>query len=84
MSGTRQTAATMLALAGAAWPSAHCALAWLTATPLQRLMADAWCGRGPDAVAFLGHTPACWAGAAALMAAAMLVGAMPGAAPRRR
>jgi hypothetical protein len=62
------------AFAGAAvlWPSLLCAVTEALATPLQRAMNAAWCGGASQAAALLGHCPACWAGSAAFMAAAVL------------
>jgi hypothetical protein len=79
----RVGAASMLASAGALWPTAFCAVTDAMLTPYQRALSAAWCGAGDPAVEFLGHCPACWAGAAAfLIAAAMMLA--PSRQPRRQ
>jgi hypothetical protein len=45
-------------------------------------MTGAICGEGPGAIEFLGHCPACWAGAVAFLTAAALVHAAPTALRR--
>lgn len=70
----RMGAASFLAGAGALWPTAFCAVTDAMLTPYQRALSAAWCGAGEPAFEFLGHCPACWAGAAAfLIAAAMML-----------
>lgn len=72
-------AASVLTGAGALWPTAFCAVTDALLTPYQRALSAAWCGAGEPTLEFLGHCPACWAGAAAfLIAAAMML------APSRR
>lgn len=61
----------------AAWPSILCALIDAFSSPLDRAMRGAICGDGPGAVEFLGHCPACWAGAATFIAAAALAQGSP-------
>jgi hypothetical protein len=67
-------AASVLAAAGAHWPSALCLFTEFSLSPYERALGTAWCGGAPQQVnEFLGHCPACWAGAAALILAALLV-----------
>lgn len=77
-------AASLLAGAAALWPTLLCALADALRTPYQRALADTWCGTGPNAVAFLGHCPACWIGAATLTLAALFVAFAPSRPPAAR
>lgn len=77
----RVNAAFAFASAAVLWPSLLCAMTDALATPLQRAMNTAWCGGAAQAATLLGHCPACWAGAAAFMAAAALSLAMPRPAP---
>jgi hypothetical protein len=64
----------MLALAAAAWPGAVNAFGYLLATPYERALRAAWCGGAShDALAIVGHCALCWAGAALLAAAAIMV-----------
>ena len=71
------------AAAAALWPAALCALSDAMATPLQRALSTSWCGAGPQSVEFLGHCPACWAGAVGLLAAAAISVAFPSWRGRR-
>lgn len=66
----RVNVASAFAAAAAAWPTALCAITDAMMTPLQRALPTSWCGGAPDALEFLGHCPACWSGAAALLLAA--------------
>lgn len=71
----RMGAASLLAGAGALWPTAFCAATDAMLPPYQRALDAAWCGGGQATFEFLGHCPACWAGAAAfLIAAALMLG----------
>lgn len=64
-----------LMTAGALWPSLYGALTYAFASPLDRALMSAWCGAAPHgATLFLGHCINCWTGAAALFAAAALIG----------
>lgn len=65
-------AASVLVGAAAVWPSALCALTGFFASPYERALAAGGCGAPSQQLLFLGHCPACWAGAAAFM----LAGAM--------
>lgn len=65
--------ALILAGAGALWPTAYCAVTDATLTPYQRALSAAWCGAGQPTLEFLGHCPACWAGTAAFLIAAVMV-----------
>ena len=66
-------AATLLASAGALWPTAFCAATDAMLTPYQRALDAAWCGGSQATFEVLGHCPACWAGAAAFLIAAALM-----------
>jgi hypothetical protein len=74
-------------LAALAWTAVAVALLWVASTSgemalAQALAAGAWCGTGhaQDSLSFLGHCPACFAAAAALM---MAVSEAARAFPRR-
>ena len=69
--------ASAFVAAAAAWPTALCAITDAMMTPLQRALQTSWCGAAPDALEILGHCPACWSGAAALLLAALLVACAP-------
>lgn len=79
----RMSAASLLAGAGALWPTAFCAAKDAMLTPYQRALNAAWCGAGEPVIQFLGHCPACWAGAAAFVIAAAALLA-PSRQPRRQ
>jgi hypothetical protein len=69
----RAAGASLLAGAGAVWPSTLCAITDAAKTPYQRALDAAWCGAGQAQFEVLGHCPACWAGAAAFLIAALAV-----------
>ncbi len=73
----RINVASALVAAAAAWPPALCAITNAMMTPLQRALQTSWCGGAPDALETLGHCPACWSGAAALLLAALLAACAP-------
>lgn len=59
-------------IAAAAWPSLVGWFTWATQTPLERALADAWCGAPVhEAGEWLGHCAACWAGSLTFAAAAL-------------
>lgn len=61
-----------LAAAGAIWPWIVGAVSNLFLTPYERALRTAWCGIAPHArFEVLGHCPACWAGSAAFVLAAL-------------
>ncbi|MEZ5994607.1 MAG: hypothetical protein R3C25_02540 [Hyphomonadaceae bacterium] len=70
------TGATLGALS-ALWPTLLCAITHATMSPLERALSGAICGEGPQTLEFLGHCLACWSGAAAFAAAALLVALAP-------
>ena len=80
--GARNNVAFAFVAAAAAWPTALCAITDAMMTPLQRALHTSWCGDAPQALELLGHCPACWSGAAALLLAAAYT--MNAPAPRRR
>ncbi len=60
-----------LLAAAFAWPTLLCAITDALRSPYERALSSAWCGGAPQAAfEFLGHCPACWAGALALTLAA--------------
>jgi hypothetical protein len=63
--------ASVLAASAAAWPSVLCSLIDLVASPYERELNAAWCGGGRAAFEVLGHCPACWAGSAMFLTAAL-------------
>lgn len=65
-------AASVLAVAGAAWPNVLCYVSDFKTSPYQRALDAAWCGGGVPASEFLGHCAMCWTGSAALLLASML------------
>jgi hypothetical protein len=70
----RAIAVAALLAAALAWPSVLCALTDTLRSPYERALLSAWCGAEPPrALEFLGHCPACWAGALALAGAAGLL-----------
>ena len=68
--GARNNVAFAFVAAAAAWPTALCAITDAMMTPLQRALQTSWCGGATHAYEILGHCPACWSGAAALLLAA--------------
>ncbi len=68
----RYVTSLALALAALAWPSLYEFASALGASPLERALNLARCG-DLHGSAFIGHCPACWSGAAALLAASGLV-----------
>lgn len=65
-------AAAALVATGAAWPWIVGAVSNLFLSPYERALRSAWCGLAPHArVEVLGHCPACWAGSAAFVLAAL-------------
>lgn len=75
MTSHRNTAyaASAMFVSAALWPNVLCALTELTASPLERALATAWCGAAPQAYAVLGHCPACWTGASAFVLAGLMM-----------
>jgi len=69
----RVTVASVLAAAGTVWPAALCTITDAMRSPYQRALDAAWCGAGQARFEVLGHCPACWAGAAALLLAAAVM-----------
>lgn len=66
-------AASALTAAGLAWPTLLCAATDAMLTPYQRALSASWCGQGQATLEILGHCPACWAGTAAFLLAAIAV-----------
>lgn len=66
-------AASLLAAGGALWPMALCAITDSLRTPYERALAEGICGKGAEAIEFLGHCPSCWGGAATFTAAALVL-----------
>lgn len=71
---TLTLAAGALVMAGAAWPWVVGAASALFLSPYERAVRAAWCGVAPHAQwEMLGHCPACWAGSAAFLGAAVVL-----------
>jgi hypothetical protein len=60
--------------AAAAWPALVRWMTWAMQTPLERALADAWCGAPAHAAyTLLGHCAACWAGSLTFVVAGLLL-----------
>lgn len=79
----RNSVAFAFVAAAAAWPTALCAITNAMMTPLQRALQTSWCGGAPHALELLGHCPACWSGATALLLAAAYMLNAPSSQRRR-